>query len=71
MLIRIFAYIQSKNIQILREDTMSNFMENILREKCFRLPSFYLVGNWTLDSLRAKMGHKTELKFARLWDSTW
>ena len=42
------------------------FLENILREKCFRLPSFYLVGNWTLDSLRAKMGHKTELKFARL-----
>ena len=43
---------------------MSKFLQNILRQKCLRLPSFYLVGNWTLDSLRAKMGHKTELKFA-------
>ena len=33
--------------------------------KCLRLPSFYLVGNWTLESLRARMGHKNELKLAQ------
>ena len=33
--------------------------------KCSRLPSFYLVGNWTLESLRARMGHKNELKLAQ------
>ena len=33
--------------------------------KCSRLPSFYLMGNWTLDGLRARMGHKNKLKLAQ------
>ena len=65
MLITILIrYIQSKSFDILSNlKPMKRFKETFCDRNVLNFHLFIWCGNWALTSLRARMVHKTELKF--------